>query len=374
MNHQQSKLDGKSGVIRRLGTAALTAAVILGSFGSAGLTGHAAAAQVSAKAVAETVVLKYNNAITQHEGLYRDGQVWVPVTFLRDAVKLPLSYDSGDKVYTLGSGPTETELRIWDGYRVSVYVNGFFISESEGRLINNRIYLPADIVTDYLGYYGDWSPGTGRLNVVAQKGVNDLAVTKKAADVKLEGANVNIVYPQISGLSNAAAQQKINAVLEKTTLQFAAAAKEEMQKRQADEREYEYQSQYLVTYNQNGVLSLILDQYSYQGGAHGGTFRQGFTFSLKDGKQLQLDDLFGANKNFRTALNNKVGAALKAHGGYLGGFDRIKHEKQFYLKNGKVVLFFQQYEYTAYAAGIPAFAVSFQELLPDGSSPFTPLQ
>lgn len=374
MNNKQSKLDGRSGVIRRLGTAALTVGVILGGFGAAGLSGNAAAAQVSAKAVAETVILKYNNAITQHEGLYRDGQVWVPVTFLRDAVKLPLSYDSGEKVYTLGSGPIQTELRIWDGYRVSVYVNGFYISGSEGRLINNRIYLPADIVTDYLGYYGDWSPGTGRLNIVAQKGVNDLTVSKQTADVNFEGANVNIEYPQVSGLSNASAQQKINAVLEKTTLQFAAEAKEEMQKRQEDEREYEYETQYLVTYNQNGVLSLVMDQYSYQGGAHGGTFRQGFTFSLKDGQQLQLDDLFGANKDFRKTLNNKVGVALKAHGGYLGGFDGLKNDKQFYLKTGKAVLFFQQYEYTAYAAGIPEFAVSFQELLPDGSSPFTSLQ
>ncbi|MFD1910566.1 hypothetical protein ACFSQ7_51290 [Paenibacillus rhizoplanae] len=38
------------------------------------------------------------------------------------------------------------------------------------------------------------------------------------------------------------------------------------------------------------------------------------------------------------------------------------------------MLFFQLYEYTAYAAGFPEFTFGFKELLPDGSSPFAALK
>lgn len=37
-----------------------------------------------------------------------------------------------------------------------------------------------------------------------------------------------------------------------------------------------------MTYNENDVLSLVTDQYSNIGGVHGMTYREAFSFSLKD--------------------------------------------------------------------------------------------
>lgn len=162
----------------------------------------------------------------------------------------------------------------------------------------------------------------------------------------------------------------MNDTLKESAMRFAAGAEKDISNRSGSEPKYTYDIDYVVTYNQDGVISLVMSQYSDTGGAHGMTNREAFTFSLKDGKRLLLGDLFGANPNYKQQLNAKLNKLVKAEESYLGGFNGLNTEKYFYLKDDKVVLFFQLYEYTAYAAGFPEYTFSFKELLPEGGSPF----
>ncbi|MFC3750315.1 PdaC/SigV domain-containing protein [Paenibacillus sp. GCM10012306] len=367
-----SKIAMKNG--RKWGVGLLAAGLLL-SGGVLPVHTSFAAPAVKNPSKADTVaVLKWNGVLTQQTGIVRSGEVFVPVTFLRDVVKLPVSYSQTDSAYTIGKGSAQTKLLV-SSYGVSITVNNFFIREYEGLNVNNRLYVPLGLLTDYMGYKGDWNAPSGRLNLMVSP-QNALKITSAnyAKGSEDEGAVINLDYPQISGLANADAQQKINAALKQSTMRFAAGAEADIADRDEESRPYEYDAGYVVTYNQNGVLSLLLNQYGYTGGAHGMSYRQAFTFSLKDGKQLLLRDLFGANPNYKKDLNTKLSQRFKADEGYFGGFTGLNTEQSYYLKDGKVVIFFQLYEYTPYAAGFPEFTFTFKELLPNGSSPFSALK
>lgn len=204
---------------------------------------------------------------------------------------------------------------------------------------------------------------------------NALTVTTETYMKDRKEAFIELRYPKISGLnlSQAHAQQAINNTLKESVMKFAAGAEKDIFERVSSEPKYTYNISYVVTYNQNGVISIVMDQYSDTGGIHGMTNREAFTFSLKDGRRLLLRDLFGTNPKYKKQLNVKLGKLLKAEESYLGGFNGLNTEKYFYLKDDKVVVFFQLYEYTSYAAGIPEYTFTFKELLPDGSSPFAEL-
>ncbi|WNS42087.1 PdaC/SigV domain-containing protein [Paenibacillus sp. MMS20-IR301] len=358
---------------RKWGAGVIAAGMLLsGNVFPAGYAG-AAAATPQIKAASSAVVLKVNGKITTQTGLFREGQVWVPVTFLRDGLGLPLSYDKDEKTYTAGKGSTKLTLTNTEYGDTAVRVNNYYIGEYGVKNLNNRLYVPFDLLSDYLGYKGDWSAATGRLNVM-KRTQNAVTITTESYTKDYKDAPIKLDYPQVSGLKSAEAEKAINDTIKQTILKYAAEAEEQVKNKWEDDRPYEFEGGYVVTYNQDGVLSLITNQYGYTGGAHGLTLRNAFTFSLKDGKRLLLGDLFGANPNYKKQLNARLTTELKANGGYLGGFTGLNTEKYFYLKDGKAVLFFQVYDYTAYATGFPEFSFSFKELLPDGSSPFAGLK
>lgn len=356
--------------VHKWGAGLMAAGLLLGGGLLPAETSQAAAAKtpVKAKANQSVVLLQTGGTAVQQTGIIRDNKVWIPVTFMRDSLGMPLSYNKTENTYTLGSGITRTRLMVSE-YGVSLSVNNYYLNDYQGKIVNNRLYVPFDLLRDYLGYQGDWAAAAKRLNVM-KKAQNPVTVTTVTYSKDYKDASIKLDYPQISGLENAEVQRTINDTLKETVLKYAAEAEKEISNRGQDEWPYEYEGGYVVTYNQEGVLSLVTSQYGYTGGAHGMTYRNAFTFSLKDGKRLLLGDLFGANPNYKKELNAKLSKQLKTNDGYLGGFTGLTTEKDFYIKDGKAVIFFQLYEYTAYAAGFPEFTFTFKELLPNGSSPF----
>lgn len=357
---------------RKWGAGIVAAGILLSGGLVPAETGHAAASAAQSTAVNTQVVLKVNGKVSQQTGLFSEGKVWVPVTFMRDALGMPLTYNKAEKTYTMGTGTAQVKLSVYD-YEISISVNDFYIGQYQAKSVNNRIFVPFDLLSDFLGYKGDWSAATGRLNVLS-KPQNAITIKTESIIKDREDAPIKLSYPQFSGLANAEAQQKINNTVKQIFTQFAADAEKEIANKTENDRPYEFDGGYVITYNQDGILSLITQQYSYLGGAHGMSFRNALTFSLKDGKRLLIGDLLKANPNYKKELNAKLSKLIKAEGGYLGGFTGLNTEKNFYVKDGKLVVFFQLYEYTAYVTGFPTYEFTFKELLPDGSSPFAALK
>lgn len=130
---------------------------------------------------------------------------------------------------------------------------------------------------------------------------------------------------------------------------------------------------YTVTYNQDGVLSLILtttESWAYVYGQ-----RYYYNLDLESGRELTLQDLFG--ENWVEICNESIVAEIErrveeeedvTYWGYSGGddpvvddiegFTTVSGETRFYLnENGNVVICFDKYEIAPGYMGIQEFEI-----------------
>ncbi|MGG6314402.1 DUF3298 and DUF4163 domain-containing protein [Paenibacillus macerans] len=214
------------------------------------------------------------------------------------------------------------------------------------------------------------SAGTATTAPRQQHGVR---ITNHTIEKKIPEASIKVDYPQVSGLKRKSVQKKINTLLKDKAETFAANALKEAKASQPSTpsgNPYEYVGTYKVTYNQDGVLSLYEDMYSYTGGAHGITYREGLTFRLSDGKLLTLDEVLRANPNYRSIVDPEIARKLQQTEGYFGNFQTIGPNPAYYVKDQGVTIFFQLYDYLPYVFGFPEYHFPFAKLLPPGTNPF----
>ncbi|MDO5154685.1 MAG: DUF3298 domain-containing protein [Eubacteriales bacterium] len=108
-----------------------------------------------------------------------------------------------------------------------------------------------------------------------------------------------------------------------------------------------------VTYNDKGVISIIISYEWYQGGVYNHGVN-GYTFSLKTGKQLKLTDVCkGNNQTLTKQIRSGLKSKYKNADFYENALSKLSANKcNFYLKKGnKAVVFFQQYDLSYGAAG-----------------------
>ncbi len=348
----------------------MMAGVLLTSFG---YTGQATvfAAQTTKKTVEQTsVILKWKGKTLSQKGLISQGNTLIPVTVLRDQLGLPLSYNPGTRTYSLGSGYKQLNMDVSE-YGVNANVNNYYIYDYEVKNIGGKIYIPFKLLSDYLGIQGVWNPSLRSLSITPRV-ENDIKIVTELLETKTKDTLFLMRYPTVSGLGDKEVEKNINAVLEKHKTQFIEDSKEQEKKRDSSV-DYMYQAfqNFVVTYNENDMLSLAIDQYSYTGGAHDSTIRTGFTFSLKDGKVFTLEDLLKEKSpNYKVELDKLVAKDLKDINGYYGTFKGLNADAEYVIKPDGLAVFFQQYEYTPFAAGIPTFLIPYNQVLSKGTSLF----
>lgn len=342
-----------------------------------GILNEANAAQSVVKSVVKetaqtSVTLKYNGKVISLQGQLIGGNTMIPISILRDTVGMPLTYDAKTKTYHVGTGITKLSLQVSE-YGVSTYINDYYIggnsSKYEAKNIDGKLYVPFKVLNEYMGFQGSYHAASHTLNLTKRQ-TNNIQITSETISPQDKNADILIRYPQLSGLSNTDAQEAINKVLKEQAESFAADAKTKSQKRDSElERKYEFDGTFLVTFNREGVLSIVTDYHEYLGGAHGSTLRKGFTFSLKDGKQLTINDLLSSSTDAKKKLNTKLKENIKKDG-YADVFNGLKEDPDFYVKETGLTIFYQQYEIAPFAVGFPTYTFRFSELLPKGTDPF----
>lgn len=135
---------------------------------------------------------------------------------------------------------------------------------------------------------------------------------------------------------------------------------------------YEALSAYTVPYQQNDLLSLFYDHYTYTGGAHGSTVRVSDTWKLKDGCRVSLyqlsGDPAGTRKVILDRINDQIAAQIKTgEGMYFDDYVKLTAEnfrpENFYLTPEGLVIYYQQYDIAPYASGIPEFTLPLKWLV-----------
>ncbi|MED5052243.1 DUF3298 and DUF4163 domain-containing protein [Anoxybacillus rupiensis] len=188
--------------------------------------------------------------------------------------------------------------------------------------------------------------------------VVDIPVQIRTAHVKQK--RMELYYPIVYGLPNKEAEHKIN--YEITSL---------MKKLMVQQGFYqnpltEITGSYELKTNERGVLSLTMSNYAYSGGAHGMTVVRGLTFDTKTGKKYSLHELFLPQADYVKTLSSIIAKQIKERDIFLLNppFKEISSNQDFYISDKALVLFYQLYELTAYAYGIPYFPISVYEIQP----------
>ncbi len=210
---------------------------------------------------------------------------------------------------------------------------------------------------------------------------NEKAVvtSKKYSDhYRRPGAKVDASYSyrllQLKG--NTKAVKKINAELKKD-YRNSLKSKKQVFAYAKEAGDYYTQTYYetvsaKAVYNKNGYLSILFHESNFAGGPHGYLHGYAMTFDLKTGKRLVVSDVVeGSQKEVKNKIAKKCLDQMRA-GGYFGSDIWADPEKaakdfldqtpvskyNFYLKNGRVVVFFNQYDLgMSYAAGIAPHVV-----------------
>lgn len=127
---------------------------------------------------------------------------------------------------------------------------------------------------------------------------------------------------------------------------------------------YWFNLTYEIYTNNEKILSFGLYDYQYTGGAHGMSTGNFFSYDLETGKQIELKDLFEPKFDYITYINDRIyrkidqETKLNAESTYAYyDFNGIDENVKFYIEDNELVIFFDQYEIAAYAAGMPTFRI-----------------
>ncbi|SFS47719.1 PdaC/SigV domain-containing protein [Paenibacillus sp. BC26] len=229
-----------------------------------------------------------------------------------------------------------------------------------------------------LAFADQATPVTTQAVVSVQAGAVQL--TSKTVTDKTDFYESELNIPVISGMQDKSYQNTLNANL-------AARAHAELEKLKKQAKDdaaaaagvYEFRPyMFKVSYeligdgskSSGGILSFKLITSAYTGGAHGWTRVD--TYNVRNeakASAVKLKELFG--NGYKTIFNKAVNAEIAAHSDiyFKDTFKSITDDQRFYLKNGKAVLVFQQYEIAPYAAGIREIAVAVPGSKPDAAVP-----
>lgn len=343
-------------------------------------------APIFTAASAKSVPVSQNGAALAADAFVADSDVYLPLRAGAEALgnavawsdengvrTITVTKPEGDAVFYLTGSSDDNRGQSVSDCGHSYYVLGSSVVAI--RLFGDTSYVASDVYDAVFGTETSYDAAAGTVTVTSVPG-NDVTIAVGAASYEEDCLKATIQYPVLSGLADSAVQDTVNAVFKKaadTALAEgranAAAMKTSLDAGYDGPDQCETYFNYSVTYNRNGLLSVVLTDYQYSGGAHGGTFQSAYTFDLTDGRTLSLADLMQADSGWKDTFDTSVRSqidALEATGelAELTGvsFSTVGDDPAYCLTSKGAAVFFQEYEYFPYAAGIQSFTLSYDKL------------
>jgi len=170
---------------------------------------------------------------------------------------------------------------------------------------------------------------------------------------------VNIFVPQVAGLPNPAAEAAINRQILGQARQLY-----EQQMQLQTPGPTEMDAYYEIKTNERRVLSLLQINGAYTPPmAHGMTFAGSLTFTVEDGRNWPLSDLFKPGAPYVERLSALIAEQIRERDWpVLEPFQRIRPDQDYYLADKSIVIWFQVYELSPYYAGLPMFPIPLYAL------------
>lgn len=144
-------------------------------------------------------------------------------------------------------------------------------------------------------------------------------------------------------------------------LELAKAAAEDQYLK--GDKKYDFGVGYKVTYNKDGIISILMTYGSYSGGAHGLAHNIAYNYNIIEGRELELQDAFNKDVNSYNIVKEEIVKQMKAKKDIFfdDSIDIVKNYSEpfeFYITEHGVVIYFEEYEVGPFASGIPEFLIT----------------
>ncbi len=208
-----------------------------------------------------------------------------------------------------------------------------------------------------------------------------LDVHKKEGDNSM-GYLIDLTYPQVSGIPQAAADavnKKIEEFVTTNTVAFKANAEDS--KKEKDLPGSEFRMDYTLTALNDKILSLEFNVYEYRkGAAHPNSLVHGFNYDVKNNRVVNtLQDVFVPGSNYlqtisdfsRTDLKEQLKENISSDESFEEGTaPKAENFQEFVLTTHGLKLIFNPYQIGPYALGGRTVLIPYEQLkdmLPAGS-------
>lgn len=321
----------------------------------------------------KTVYVSLDDKVLNHAALESEGTLFLPLRSVCEALGYSVEWSGADWTVTVKNENKtvliEPKKNTVTDQRHSYFVTGRYpdLGYIGGGCItvSGRTYIDCAIIESCFGVTKtyDRASNTWKLSAFSQDNMTVENVKTTYEDNRLLST---VQYPRITTPAKAAAD-KINAAI----LADVAAAEKEMQDSLKETGGYQSPNRfetyfnYQIPYRQGDLLSLVLSDYRYYGGAHGSNIIISHTFNLKTGREYALADLMNGGSGYVEYINDSIKAEIIERGlaeTQLAEFVSIADDQSYYLTDKGLVIYFQQYEYFPYAAGIQEFEFSRVDL------------
>ncbi|MBE1442172.1 WG repeat-containing protein [Paenibacillus sp. OAS669] len=194
-----------------------------------------------------------------------------------------------------------------------------------------------------------------------QNTVIPLRLTYKVKEEKYKpNRNYLVYYPQLEGMRERAAQQRVNDRLKSLSQVKPVPAGEQLS--------YSYDGDFEITFFKKNLLVVELDGYNYPfGAAHGMPTRVYAHVNVEDGQFYELKDLFKPGSPYVRVLSDIIARQIREDPQYSYVFPNtyqgIKPDQPFYVTEHALHIYFQPYEIAPYAAGFPTFTIPFVQIM-----------
>lgn len=198
---------------------------------------------------------------------------------------------------------------------------------------------------------------------------NQLTAASKTMKIKkTKKLSASIKYPVIKGMEDKKVQKAVNKVLlkeAKSALNNGRKAASKLKKKSTAKAETNVD--FSVKYNQNGLLSIVMHEYQFAGGANGTNKDVCKNFDLSTGKEVKLKDLCTDFDKGKDAINKSVRAGINAAKTKgleeLKPFKSISNKQDYYFSpEGLVVVFQQDCAYFSHSDGVQTFTVPYADI------------
>ena len=166
-------------------------------------------------------------------------------------------------------------------------------------------------------------------------------------------------YPQITGFKDKVIEKQINEALYRIFL---------VREKNTENEEELYYETIDISFEikeLGDLITFIEKGYYYPiGAAHGTPWISGHHFNINTGRGYILEDLFIKGSNYKARLEDIIEEKMKENQEDYFDFaePEIVNNQYFLLTENSVDIYFQVYEIASYAAGMPSFQISYEEI------------